>query len=110
MSGSQEHNWTPNSLRAGKQKVNRQHGYVTPEITEVARKLWCKLKFHSSLLDCTTAQKGRKDLFIYLGQPPAVSRGAGAAPMCPGTQHCNVQPSAAAETVGGVINHLCKCQ
>lgn len=95
---------------ASKKLTGRQCGYVTPRITEAARKLWCKLKFHSSLLDCTAGQKGKKELFIYLGQPPAVPRGAGAAPMCPGTQHCNVQPSTAAEQVGGVINDLCKCQ
>lgn len=79
---------------ASKKLTGRQCGYITPQTTEAARKLWCKLKFYSSLLDCTAGQKGKKELFIYLGQPPAVPRGAGAAPMCPGTalqcsaQHC----------------------
>lgn len=93
-----------------KKLTDRQCGYITPRITEAARKLWCKLKFHSSLLDCTAGQKGKKELFIYVGQPPAVPSGAGAAPMCPGTQHCSVEPSAAAEQVGGEINNLHKCQ
>lgn len=87
-----------------KKLIARQLGYITPWITEAASSqkalAQVKILFKFVRLYCWTERK--KELFIYLGQPPAVPRGAGAAPMCPGTQLCNVQPSAAAQA--GVIN------
>lgn len=52
-----------------KKLADRERGYITPQITEAARKLWCKLNFHSSLLDCTAGEEEKRNYSSIWGSP-----------------------------------------